>query len=214
MSNLPADTVSLETIASTLGPFRKGLPEPQLVAIQEYLSLLLSWNRAINLTAIENPAEILTRHFGESLFAASILKLEKSRLADVGTGPGFPGLPLRIVVPDLELTLIESNLKKCAFLVETCQRLKFSNVEIMKKRFEEVVNLKQGFDFICSRALGEFPIFLPWALQALKSGGSIVLWLGTEESVRLVRRKEFTWQPAIPIPESRRRVILIGRKPK
>jgi 16S rRNA (guanine527-N7)-methyltransferase len=168
----------------------------------------------MNLTAIENPAEILPRHFGESLFAASILRLEKSRLADVGTGPGFPGLPLRIVVPDLALTLIESNLKKCAFLVETCQRLEFSNVEIVKKRFEEVGNSDQGFDFVCSRALGEFPIFLPWALQALKPGGSIVLWLGTEESVRLARRREFTWVSTIPIPESRRRVILIGRKPK
>ena len=208
----PDSSVSLETIAATLAPFHVGLSDSQLSAIQSYLMLLLSWNGRMNLTAIQDPLEILTRHFGESLFAASFLKLEKSRLADVGTGPGFPGLPLKIVCPSIKLTLIESNLKKLAFLTEIVQKLHLTGVEIIKKRFEEIVPATQGFDFVCSRALGAFPVFLPWARAALAPDGSIMMWLGTDESIRLARRKEFLWGQPVPMPDSKRRVILLGRR--
>lgn len=211
----PGGTVALETIASILAPFRTNLSEAQLTAIQRYLSLLLSWNRAMNLTAIDDPVEILARHFGESLFAASFLDLNKSRLADVGTGPGFPGLPLKIAVPEMRLTLIEANLKKCAFLTEVSQKLELvAGVEVLKGRFEEVTSTDRKFDFVCSRALGSFSEFLPWARAVLSPGGAIVLWLGTDDSVRLMRHKEFSWEVPIPIPESRRRVILVGRRPE
>jgi 16S rRNA (guanine527-N7)-methyltransferase len=213
-SGRPAGVVPLETIASILGPFRVNLSEAQLMAIQGYLSLLLSWNRAMNLTAIDDPVEILARHFGESLFAASFLELQKSRLADVGTGPGFPGLPLSIAVSELRLTLIEANLKKCAFLTEVSQKLELGGVEILKMRFQDAVSKGQKFDFVCSRALGSFSEFLPWTRMVLAPGGAIVLWLGTDDSVRLMRHKEFSWQIPIPIPESRRRVILVGRRPE
>ena len=208
----PEGVVPLETIASILAPFRISLSEAQLTAIQRYLSLLLSWNRAMNLTAIDDPAEILARHFGESLFAVSFLDLNPSRLADVGTGPGFPGLPLKIAVPEMRLTLIEANLKKCAFLTEVSQRLELAGVEIVKGRFQEAVSRDRKFEFVCSRALGSFSEFLPWARAALSPGGEIVLWLGTDDSLRLARHKEFAWEAPVPIPESRRRVIMVGRR--
>jgi 16S rRNA (guanine527-N7)-methyltransferase len=168
----------------------------------------------MNLTAVDDSAEILARHFGESLFAARFLDLNKSRLADVGTGPGFPGLPLKITVPEMRLTLIEANLKKCAFLTEVSQRLELGGVEIVKGRFQEAVSTDRRFEFVCSRALGSFSEFLPWARAALSPGGAIVLWLGTEDSLRLTRHKEFAWEAPVPIPESRRRVILVGRRPE
>jgi 16S rRNA (guanine527-N7)-methyltransferase len=204
--------VALETIASTLAPFRAGPSEEQLRAIQDYLSLLLEWEKSINLTAIDDPIEILARHFGESLFAASLLQMGASRLADVGTGAGFPGLPLKIVTSDLELMLFESNSKKRAFLTEVVQRLRLTRVSIMRQRYEEFQAGDVGFDFVCARALGDYPVFLPWALRVLKPGGRIVLWVGTDESIRIGRRQGFIWDPPIPIPESRRRVVLIGRK--
>jgi 16S rRNA (guanine527-N7)-methyltransferase len=203
--------ISLETIAATLLPFHPGLSDEQLRAVQDYLFVLLEWNKSINLTAIEDSVEILARHFGESLFAASFLKIGESRLADVGTGAGFPGLPLKIAAPQAQLTLFESNSKKCAFLTEIVQRLRISGVNIMRQRYEEYGSDNGRFDLVCSRALGDYPIFLPWARRSLKPGGSIVLWLGTDESIRLSRRKEFIWDPPVPIPESRRRVILVGR---
>jgi 16S rRNA (guanine527-N7)-methyltransferase len=203
--------ISLNTIDSALSPFYPGLTEEQLLAIQNYLYLLLQWNRSMSLTAIEDPMEILSRHFGESLFAASFLKIGGSRLADVGTGPGFPGLPLKIAIPEIELSLIESNSKKCAFLTEIVQRLRLEGVRVIKQRYEEF-RLDDGrFDFVCSRALGDYSTFLPWARSVLKPGGSIALWLGTDDSIRIGRHDDFNWDPPVPIPESRRRVILIGK---
>jgi 16S rRNA (guanine527-N7)-methyltransferase len=213
-SGWPGGAVPLETIASILAPFRVNLSDSQLTAIERYLSLLLSWNRAMNLTAVDDPAEILARHFGESLFAAGFLDLNNSRLADVGTGPGFPGLPLKIAVPEMQLTLIEANLKKCAFLTEVSQKLELADVEVLKGRFQGAISRDQKFEFVCSRALGSFSEFLPWARAALSPGGAIVLWLGTEDSLRLTRHKEFSWEAPVPIPESRRRVILVGRRPE
>jgi 16S rRNA (guanine527-N7)-methyltransferase len=204
----------LAMIATTLSPFYGGLSDKQLRAIEEYISLLLKWNKSINLTAIEDPVEILSRHFGESLFAASIFRFGTSRLADVGSGAGFPGLPLKIAVPSMELTLFESNSKKRAVLAEITQRLELTGVRIMRERYEEFQASEDGFDFVCARALGDYPVFLPWALRVLKPGGQLVLWLGTEESIRLSRREGFIWNIAVPIPESRRRVILVGRKPE
>jgi 16S rRNA (guanine527-N7)-methyltransferase len=210
-SHHSADPVPLETIAATLAPFRVPLAQEQLRHFQEYLALLLQWNKSINLTALEDPVEILSRHFGESIFAASFLKLGESRLADVGTGAGFPGLPLKIASPGLQLVLFESNSKKRAFLTAAVQRLELADVRIVRGRYEEFDAASDRFDFVCARALGDYPIFLPWSARSLKPGGQVVLWLGTEDSIRISRRKEFFWDVPIPIPESRRRVIMVGR---
>src|SRR5579862_8916516 len=83
-----------------------------------YVELLLKWNRKIALTTVTDPVEIIKFHFGESIFAISTGPCGKSRLADVGTGAGFPGLALALADSDLQVSLIESNLKKCAFLAE------------------------------------------------------------------------------------------------
>ena len=204
--------VSLETIASVLRPFRAELSQEQLGAIQTYLFLLIEWNRSISLTAIEDPIEILSRHFGESIFAASFFAAGESRLADVGTGPGFPGLPLKIVCPDMELTLFESNSKKCGFLREVVQHLGLSGVQVVKMRYQDFKLGGRQFDLVCARALGDYHILLPWARDLLAQGGMIVLWVGTEESIRIGHRKEFLWEAPVPIPESKRRVLLIGKR--
>jgi len=207
---IPEGALPLEAIAATLAPFKVDLEETQLLAIHDYVELLLRWNKSISLTAIEDRIEIVSRHFGESLFAATFLKIEHCRLADVGSGAGFPGLPLKIVLPDMEPVLFESNAKKCAFLTEISQRLGLSDVVINRQRYEEFSANGQGFDFVCARALGDYAKFLQWARLVLKPGGHVVLWLGTEDSVRMGRRKGFRWQTPVAIPESRRRVILAG----
>ena len=203
--------ISLEELAAALAPFRVELSGEQLLAIQEYVSLLLQWNRSISLTAIDDPIEIVNRHFGESFFGASMLKIGKSRLADVGSGAGFPGLVMKIADREMNLTLFESNSKKCAFLTEISQRLGFSGVSIVRGRYEEYRVDGARFDFVCSRALGNYRELLPWARSVLKRDGRLALWVGTDESIRLERRPDFEWDAPIPIPESRRRVILVGR---
>ena len=120
-----------------------------------YIELLLKWNRKIALTTVTDPEEIVRFHFGESLFATSRYNLENSRLADVGTGGGFPGLPLALAIPTLSVTLIESNLKKCAFLAEILRELGVRNAAIFSGRMEFFAPGPVPFDFITARAFGK-----------------------------------------------------------
>ena len=206
----PGSGLSTSAIAGILRPFYSGLSEVQLGAIQDYIALLLKWNQSMNLTAIEDAEEIVARHFGESLFAASLVKIGESRLADVGTGAGFPGMAIKIAFPGARLTLFESSAKKRAFLAEVARELKLSDVNIMRGRYEEFS--VDDYDFVCSRALGNYSVFIPWALRSLRPGGQVVLWLGADESVRISRKTGFHWESPVPIPGSRKRVILLGRK--
>src|SRR5271154_2997170 len=104
--------LSAETIRRALGEFQLQVNDQQVVYIQQYMKILLTWNDKINLTAIRDPLEILYRHFCECMFAATVLPVENGRLADVGSGAGFPGIPLKIIRPELQVFLIESNMKK------------------------------------------------------------------------------------------------------
>jgi 16S rRNA (guanine527-N7)-methyltransferase len=97
--------VSEETVRRALGEFQISLESQQVVSIQHYIRTLLRWNEKLNLTAIRDPLEILYRHFCESMFAAGAIPVDKGRLADIGSGPGFPGIPLKIIRPELELCL-------------------------------------------------------------------------------------------------------------
>ena len=122
MNPEPADSLSTQQIQSVLQSFELAASDPFCQQIRTYIELLLRWNRRISLTAIESPEEIVRSHFAESLLATKAVPNLHGRLADVGTGAGFPGLPLRMYIPDLQLTLIEPNAKKCAFLAEVGPR--------------------------------------------------------------------------------------------
>jgi 16S rRNA (guanine527-N7)-methyltransferase len=179
--------------------------------IRDYVQLLLKWNQSISLTTVTDPDEILSRHFGESMFASKVIPVENCRLADVGTGAGFPGLPLRILFPTLELVLIESNKKKYAFLSEVVRNLGLQGVQVVPDRFEQIRPENLKLDLISARALGEFKELLGWSARALKPGGNLVLWVGAEDAMRLAKNPSWTWEPATRIPDSQRRFILIGR---
>src|SRR6266567_4206904 len=101
---------SAAVIRRALGEFKLPAYDDQVLQIQQYIKTLLAWNEKVNLTAIRDPLEILYRHFCESMYAAEAIPVEKGRLADVGSGGGFPGLPLKIIRPNLRVFLVESNL--------------------------------------------------------------------------------------------------------
>jgi 16S rRNA (guanine527-N7)-methyltransferase len=210
MGYAPPD-LSLDQITAALIPYGVSLSRQQLEAIALYVMKLIFWNQSLNLTALEDPTEIVGRHFGESIFAASLLPMDSGRLADVGSGAGFPGLALKIAFPALEVVLLEPNLKKCAFLAEIQRSLSLPGVEIVRARYEELGQGFNSFDLICARALGNYKRMLNWARKALKSEGHVALWLGTDDSVRVGRTKGWIWELPVKIPESRRRVILCGR---
>jgi 16S rRNA (guanine527-N7)-methyltransferase len=127
-----------------------GLDRALAAPLLDYLALLLRWNRTYNLTAIRDPDEMVTRHLLDSL--AMHAYVQPGALADLGTGPGLPGIPLAIVRPDLQVTLVESNGKKARFLREAVRQLKLGNARVAEAR-AEAVDEPGAYAQITARAL-------------------------------------------------------------
>lgn len=183
----------------------------QCEQIRAYIALLLKWNRSVSLTTVEDESEILRFHFGESAFALSAIDGIHGRLADVGAGAGFPGLPLRIFSERVELILIESNSKKCAFLHEAVRALCLPEVRILRSRFEEQLEpLRASIDVVVARALGGYDELLEWTSDVLTTSGKVVLWVGDEGARQLETIGGWRWSSRITIPRSRQRFLLVG----
>ena len=204
--------ISEETIRRALGEFQVSLSEQQVIYIQQYIRILRHWNEKLNLTAIRDPLEILYRHFCESMFAAVAVPVENGRLADIGSGPGFPGIPLKILRPELELFLVESNIKKGTFLAEVLRELGLANSRVLISRYEELGEELAPLDFVCSRALGEFGPFLEWAGSDGVAAAQVVLWIGGRDLEEIRKSGRWEWQEPIPVPQSLRRYLLVGKK--
>jgi len=186
--------------------------DEQALQIQQYIKILLTWNDKVNLTAIRDPLEILYRHFCESMFASISVPIERGRLADAGTGAGFPGLPLKILHPGLQLFLIESNLKKATFLAEVIRELGLRDTQVLVRRYEELGEELAPLDFVCARALGEFPKFLEWAHSDRLAAKEVVLWIGANDMPEIQKVQTWTWREPIPVPNSLRRILLVGSR--
>jgi 16S rRNA (guanine527-N7)-methyltransferase len=225
-------------IAELLKPFLSApLNDLQLENISTYIDILLRWNARINLTAVRQPEEIVTRHFGESLFAARHLfpqpelhdasggprppkpsaafepsgDAQSTRLIDVGSGAGFPGLPIKIWAPHTDLTLIESNQKKATFLREVSRALTLTNVNVFAGRGEDFPGVG---DIVTLRAVDRFQESLPIAARLVVPTGRLALLIGQRQmdSVRHLA-PAFHWSEPIPTPLSEARILIIGQQP-
>jgi 16S rRNA (guanine527-N7)-methyltransferase len=209
-------------IAELLEPFLGGEPlSPALAAqLQTYLELLLRWNARINLTAVHDPEQIVTRHFGESLFAARVLRDAGAlvspvgvapTLADVGSGAGFPGIPIKLIAPELPLTLIESQNKKAAFLREVVRTLGIDGAEVFSGR-AEAWNHRAAI--VTLRAVEKFESALPIAAALAAHGGTLCLLIGASQTRTAQELLGPQWQLGIvnPIPDSVGRVALMGKQ--
>lgn len=203
--------MDIANIARLLQPFIQ-LDEMRLAAISKYIDLLIKWNARINLTAIRAPEEIVQRHFGESLFAASHVLAEKpvKTAIDLGSGAGFPGVPFALLAPEVEVTLIESNQKKSTFLKELVYLLGLQNVKLFSGRAE---SYSQSADLVTLRAVEKFGEVLPVVLKLVSPGGRLALLIGTSQ-IDLAKRllPEVQWQKTVGIPSGHSRVLLIGTK--
>ena len=212
MRHPPLPALSDDAIRIALIPFGVSLSPGQASQVRDYTQLLIKWNQQLSLTTIVDPVEMISRHFGESMFAARLEDLRNGRLADLGTGAGFPGLALKIFRPNLQVILIESNRKKCAFLAEVLRALGLNGVAIRNGRYEEL-DFQPGFaDFVAARAIGGFRTLLSFAQRALAPQGRVILWVGFDDSVKLSNSPGWIWMPPAHIPESRRRFVMIGRQ--
>jgi 16S rRNA (guanine527-N7)-methyltransferase len=199
-------------IRRALGEFKIPAFDDQVLQIQQYIKILLIWNEKVNLTAIRDPLEILYRHFCESMYAAEAIPLKNGRLADVGSGGGFPGLPLKIMRPDLQVFLVESNIKKVTFLAEVIRELGLTGAQVLARRYEELGEEVAPLDYVCSRALGEFPAFLEWARSQQIAAKQVILWIGARDLEEIRKIQSWDWSEPMEVPHSLRRLLLVGTR--
>jgi 16S rRNA (guanine527-N7)-methyltransferase len=213
----------------------------QLSSISMYVYILLRWNARMNLTAIREPEEIVTRHFGESLFAASrlfpiegpegrassqistppnkqgtVASGEVTRkgpsLADVGSGAGFPGVPIKLWAPQISLTLIESNHKKATFLREISRALTLTDIDIQTARAESLP--PASFDTVTLRAVERFEAILPTAAGLVAPEGRLALLISQAQLPQARHLlPSLQWLDPQTIPNSRSRILAITKAP-
>jgi 16S rRNA (guanine527-N7)-methyltransferase len=224
------------------------LSSSQLQHISTYIDILRHWNARINLTAIRDPEEIVTRHFGESLFAARHLfptthqdknssapalseaegssspsavkgfdlaearrPTAEARVADLGSGAGFPGLPIKLWAPNIALTLIESNLKRATFLREVTRAITLTDVDIQNARAETLP--PSTFDVVTLRAVERFATILPVAAALLAPRGRLALLISSSQLNTIhTTLPTFTWDSPLPIPGSESRLLLLSHQ--
>ena len=150
--------------------------EKQVDAFITYLEELKKWNRAYNLTGLKTDRDIIIKHFLDSLLFAQALPPEALTLADIGSGAGFPGIPIKIICPDIKVFLIEPTQKKAIFLRHICSKLQLKNAEIMDRRIEEVKGLK--VDVVVTRALFSVRDFIAKTQDILNKKGILILSKG------------------------------------
>lgn len=237
--------MELERITELLEPFLSyELSGIQLDNISTYIDILFKWNQRINLTAVRKPEEIVTRHFGESMFAAQHLFPSSAHVSDgpartderssgpetrapgatrdeisanavtvvdVGSGAGFPGIPTKIWMPAIQLTLIESNHKKATFLKEVVRALGLRGVEVFVGRAENFPTASAHVTTM--RAVERFDTILPIASALVGPGGRLALLIG-DSQIELAKSvaSDFRFQEPVAVPLSHNRTLLVGAK--
>jgi 16S rRNA (guanine527-N7)-methyltransferase len=208
------------------------LTDQQLAQVSTYLDLLLKWNARINLTSVRQPEQIITRHFGESFFTARqlfpapsgvVIPSERDRagakeresrdlglsgLIDVGSGAGFPGLPIKIYLPALFVTLVESNQKKATFLRDVIRALTLTSVDVFAGRAEDCPRTAA---IVTLRAVEKPERALPAAARLVSPGGRLALLLGASLAGNAQGLLPgFSWSTAVTLPGSSSRILLTG----
>lgn len=165
----------MEYLKKTLEQLNIGLTEKQLAQFEGYRKAILEWNEKVNLTAITDPDEFERKHFADSvMIAASDAVRKAERIIDVGTGGGFPGVPLAILFPEKEFVLMDSLAKRLAIVDEECKNLEINNVTVCHARAEDLGHnpeYREAFDLCVSRAVANLPVLSEYCLPLVKTGG-------------------------------------------
>jgi 16S rRNA (guanine527-N7)-methyltransferase len=165
----------------------------QLLSFSEHIKIMLEFNRITNITAITDEREIIIKHVLDSIAILSKFDIDDGEnVADIGTGAGFPGIPIKILRPDICLTLIETSKKKCEFLKEVVNKLKLENVEILNNRVEDVAknpHYRSSFYRVVSRAVADIVVLAEYTLPLLKKNGKAIFYKSKNVEKELVDAK-------------------------
>lgn len=209
------DRISLmHTVTDGASALGLDCSEKQIVSLIDYLALLSKWNVVYNLTAVRDPAQMVTQHLLDSMSAIPAFAAAKNVL-DVGAGGGLPGLVLAILRPDMQISLIDTVHKKTAFLTQVKAELGLSNVTVHTARVEQL-KVEKKFDVITSRAFAELADFVNWSGHLLEQGGRFIAMKGVnpqQEIARMPAGWEVKEVRALLVPgmQAERHLILIER---
>lgn len=174
-----------------------------------YLELIVRWNARMNLTGVRKAADIQTRHFVESIACAEGLPEGINSLLDYGSGAGFPGIPIAICRPELDLTLAESQAKKAAFLQEVVRTLGLR----CRVHGDRAENLRSSFDCVTLRAVDHMERAVGSGSKLVCSGGWLVI-LTTESDLQLMKsaaKSGFEWREPVSLPGTEQRILMMGQ---
>ncbi len=192
------DRASLMTVlADGVDALRLELSQAQLERLMDFLALLAKWNAVYNLTAVRDPAQMVTQHLLDSLAVLPAFA-EARRVLDVGAGGGLPGMVLAIARPDLRVSLIDTVHKKTAFLTQAKAELGLANVSVHTGRVEQL-QVDESFDVITSRAFAELADFVIWSAHLLAPGGRFIAMKGVAPQEEIARLPA-GWQATQVLP--------------
>lgn len=217
--------MNIETFIKEVEKLNISITKENLASLAKYKDLLVEYNKKFNLTAIKSDEEIYLKHFYDSLTLIKAYSLNGNlKLLDIGTGAGFPGLVLKIFYPDLELTLLDSNHKKIAFLEVVIKELNLKNVTCIYSRAENLPKTyREYFDIVTSRAVAHLRILLELSIPYLKVGGKLIAMKGLsedeiKESAKILEKLDSTIVDTIkfnlPIEGSNRSLVIVQKNKK
>ncbi len=199
------------------------LTDEQLHQLDKYYQLLIEWNKVMNLTGITEEKEVYLKHFYDSLTIAKVIDLTKEKsLCDVGSGAGFPGMVLKIVFPNLKVTLVDSLNKRIKFLTEVANELNLKDIALVHARAEDFAkNNREKFDVVTARAVAPINVLLEYCLPLTKVGKYFIALKGniSQEIIllnnslkkiggKLINSQEFL----LPIENSKRSLLVITKE--
>ena len=208
-------------LAEKCSTWNISLSPAQLDQLDHYAEILVSYNEKVNLTAITSPEGIEDRHFADSLLFAAQPEVQ-GKMVDVGTGAGFPGMPMAILEPTARLTLLDSLGKRIDFLQETAEALKLENVTCIHARAEEfAADHRERYDYAVSRAVAALPVLSELALPLVKPGGAFLAMKSVDSDAEIDSARSAIGQLGgkieklldytVPCTEVRHRVVLIRK---
>ncbi|MBW2637314.1 MAG: 16S rRNA (guanine(527)-N(7))-methyltransferase RsmG [Deltaproteobacteria bacterium] len=190
-------TEASEKINLPLGDGEKAL-------FTQYCEELIFWNKSISLVSVKSPLDIPVKHFIDSLTVLQFIEKKSSRLLDLGSGAGFPGIPLKIVLKPLKLTLVESSRKKASFLKNVARKLDLDDVTIINERVESLLEGKDhrgSYDIVISRATFKLPELIERGAPFLSSGGTLIAMKGKNTAIEIEEATGLALKNGLALPE-------------